>query len=121
MKILIVDDEAFFRTLIHDLLDKEGYDVVTASNGKEGIEKAESFKPNLILLDALMPEISGFETCRLMKSNTKIKKIPIIMLTSLNKLGDVESAFKNGADEYITKPIDPLTFFSILNRKFKNI
>ncbi|MFT4578454.1 MAG: CheY-like chemotaxis protein [Nitrospinales bacterium] len=121
MKILIIDDEAIFRMMIESFLDREGHDLVFAENGEEGIKKARVHQLGLILLDGKMPGISGFKTCMLIKKDAKIKNIPVIMLTALDKVGDVEDAFKAGADEYIAKPIEANTFVSILNRKYKRI
>lgn len=95
--------------------------MIFADDGMDGIKKAEVYNPDLILLDILMPKMSGFKTCRLIKENGKTNNIPIIMLTSLDKVGDAESAFKCGADEYITKPIEAKTFPNKLQRKYKKI
>ncbi|MBC8284698.1 MAG: response regulator [Nitrospinae bacterium] len=121
MQILIIDDESIFKMMITSFLDREGHDLIFASSGKEGLQKAEANNPDLILLDAMMPEMSGFKTCQLIRKNEKIKNIPVIMLTALDKVGDVESAFKCGADEYIAKPIEANTFPTILDRKYKRI
>ena len=121
MKILIIDDESIFQMMITTFLDREGHDLIFANSGKEGLKKAEAQKPDLILLDAMMPEMSGFKTCQLLRKNEKIKDMPVIMLTALDKVGDVEDAFKCGADEYISKPIEASTFPGILDRKYKRI
>ncbi len=121
MKILVVDDEYIFRTMTEFFLDREGHDLVFAASGEEGIKKAESHQPGLILLDGKIPGVSGFKTCQLIRKNVKIKDILVIMLTALDKVGDVEDAFKSGADEYIAKPIEASTFPSILDRKYKRV
>ena len=105
-KILVVDDETELLKAISILLKTSGYEVVTAQDGQEGLEKAKSLSPDLIVLDILMPKMDGYEVCRLLKFDEKYKSIPIIMLTA--KVQDIDKAMgkKVGADDYIAKPFE---------------
>jgi DNA-binding response OmpR family regulator len=82
----------------------ENYDVVVAVNGQEGVKKARAEKPDLVLLDVMLPKIDGFEVCRIIKGEEATKRIPVLMLTSLSMVGDVEKAFAVGANDYLSKP-----------------
>jgi DNA-binding response OmpR family regulator len=105
-KILVIDDEPELSKAIAIRLKASGYDVITAQDGVEGLEKAKSSKPDLIVLDILMPKMDGYEVCRLLKFDEKYKSIPIIMLTA--KAQDIDRAIgkKVGADDYLTKPFE---------------
>jgi DNA-binding response OmpR family regulator/two-component sensor histidine kinase len=102
-KILIVDDEPDIRQFLNFELTKQGYCVIEAGNGKEAIEQANKFHPNLILLDILMPEMDGFEVLKSLKGNPKTKDIPVIILSIIE---EKKKGYKLGAKDYITKPID---------------
>jgi len=104
--ILIVDDEKINLDLLEALLSQEGYSVIKATSGKEGIEKAINEHPSIILLDVMMPDMTGFEVCEKLKSMEEFSTVPIIMVTAL---GDREAKLKGlraGADEYLLKPVD---------------
>lgn len=105
-KILVVDDEPELLKAITIRLKASGYELVTAPDGVEGLEKAKSLKPDLIVLDVLMPKMDGYEVCRMLKFDEKYKSIPIIMLTA--KAQDIDKAVgkKVGADDYLTKPFE---------------
>jgi len=107
MKILVVDDEAYIRQLLSYNLKLDGHDVILAENGLNALEKVKE-KPELILLDVMMPEMDGLETCAKLKGNPDTREIPIFMLTAKSQMRDIEDAFKIGADDYLTKPFDPL-------------
>lgn len=100
-KILVVDDEKNIVDIIKFNLKKEGYDVITASNGREGIEMNEKEKPDLIMLDIMMPEIDGYEACRKIREKYNT---PIIMLTARAEELDKVLGLELGADDYVTKP-----------------
>jgi len=104
-KILVVDDTEWNRDLIVQLLDEE-YSVVEAVNGEEGVKKAETEKPDLILMDLGMPVMDGWEATRKIKANSELKHIPIIAVTSHAMVGDEIEARKAGCDDYLPKPID---------------
>lgn len=105
-KILIVDDVVSNVLLLKILLTKEQFGICTASNGRECIEKAKSEHPDLILLDVMMPELSGFETAVILKEDPDTADIPIIFLTALNTPADLVQGFKVGANDFLTKPFN---------------
>jgi PAS domain S-box-containing protein len=104
--ILIVEDSATQAELLERLLLDEGYDVAVARNGREGLAKARDLMPDLVLSDIVMPEMTGFELCREIKSDERLNDIPVILLTSLNDPVDVIRGLECRADNFITKPYD---------------
>lgn len=118
MRILVIDDEEGVLILLKFRLGKFGHEVMTANNGIEGIRKARMFEPDLILLDLVMPGMSGFRVCELLKSYKKTKDIPIFIFTALDRLEDVERAFEKGADDYIVKPFEVVTINNTIETKF---
>ena len=105
-KVLIVDDVVSNVLLLKILLQKEGFQICTANNGVVCIELAKSEKPNLILLDVMMPEMNGYDTATVLKQNPETKDIPIIFLTALNTPGDLVKGFQVGANDFLTKPFN---------------
>jgi len=103
-KILIVEDELDIQKLVHRILTANGFEVFKASNGEEGLIKATTLKPDLIIMDLMMPGMSGLEVCRLLKKRPDTKGVPIIILSALNRSIDREYAKEAGADKYISKP-----------------
>jgi two-component system alkaline phosphatase synthesis response regulator PhoP len=103
-KILVVEDEENIRNLSKMILEGEGYQVITAADGEEGLEKAETEMPDLILLDVVLPGKHGHEVCRTLKDEAKTKNIPIVMCTVLGRDADVTLSTKAGADGHFTKP-----------------
>lgn len=118
LKILAIDDEEGVLTLLKFRLGKFGHEVITSNNGIDGIRKARMFEPDLILLDLVMPGMSGFRVCELLKSYKKTKDIPIFIFTALDRLEDVERAFEKGADDYIVKPFEVVTINNTIENKF---
>ena len=106
-KILIVDDQPEITDLIKFILNKQNYESVIAFNGLEGLNKARSEMPDLILLDITMPDMNGYEVCEKLKLDPATAQIPIIMLTARDMGEDFEKAMEKKADWYITKPFDP--------------
>jgi len=104
-KILLVDDEIDILEFLGYNLKKEGYKIFTAQNGKDAINIAKEKKPHLILLDVMMPETDGIETCKLIRNITELKNIVIAMLTARGEDYSQIAGFEAGADDYITKPI----------------
>ncbi|OGL74049.1 hypothetical protein A3C96_02980 [Candidatus Uhrbacteria bacterium RIFCSPHIGHO2_02_FULL_60_10] len=102
-KILIVDDDAFLSGIYATKLDLEGFQVVTAHDGEEGIKMALKELPDLILLDVLMPKLDGFEALKRIKAEPTIKDIPVIMLTNLGQKEDIEKGIEDGAVDYLIK------------------
>jgi CheY-like chemotaxis protein len=107
-KILVVDDEARVREMIEFRLRLFGYEVVQAANGREALSVASSEKPDLVLLDVMMPELDGFQVCSRLKQDEATKAIPVVMLTAKAEAKDVTKAFESGAADYVVKPYDPV-------------
>lgn len=102
-KVLIVDDDAFLSGIYATKLELEGFQVVTARDGEEGLKAAGSEKPDIILLDVLMPKLDGFEALKRLKQDESTKGIPVIMLTNLGQKEDIEQALEAGAQDYLIK------------------
>lgn len=107
-KILVVDDIPVNIQLMQKYLSPAGYEILVARNGEEALVQVENGRPDLVLLDVMMPKMDGFETCRILKSNDKTKYIPIIMVTALNEIEDKVKGIEAGADDFITKPFNKL-------------
>ncbi len=103
-KILIVDDDSDIREIASRVLNGEGYDVITASSGHEGIEKARLENPKLILMDISMPDLDGYEATKLLKQDPMLSAIPVIFLTGRSASEDDGKAFASGGASYICKP-----------------
>lgn len=111
-KVLLVDDDVGFCEATQLLLEDRGYEVVLAHDGKEGLDKARSEKPDVIILDVMMPEMNGYDVCVVLKEDPELKKIPVTLLTAVD-----QSIFKTTytqqmglmteADDYLAKPVEP--------------
>lgn len=112
IKILLVDDEPDILEFISYNLIKEGYDVSTASNGLEGVKKAKIEKPDLILLDIMMPEMDGIEACAEIRKIDSLKKSLLVFLTARTEEYSQLAGYEAGADDYITKPVKPKVLIS---------
>jgi len=106
-RILIVDDDRDSLKLIGLMLQRRGYEIVAAQNGAQALAKAESDRPDLIILDVMMPDLDGYEVCRSLRANPKTASTPIIMFTAKTRVDDKVAGFQAGADDYLTKPIHP--------------
>lgn len=106
-KILIVDDEPNLMVLLESRLKIQGYEVMMASDGQAGLETAKRCKPDLIILDLMLPKMDGYKVCGLLKNDTRYAKIPIILFTARIQESDRQMAKELGADAYVTKPFDP--------------
>lgn len=118
-KVLVVDDEESILELLRYNLEKEGYEVKTAGNGVKAIELAKKFHPDLVLLDIMMPEMDGVETCRLLREIPELKKTFIVFLTARAEEYSEIAGFNVGADDYITKPIKPRALMSRIGALFR--
>ncbi len=105
-KILIVDDEPDIIEILQFVLEAQGYECITATDGEEGLNLAREANPDLIILDVMMPKINGFKISRLLKYDNKYKDIPILMITARSQEEDKQIGEETGADEYITKPFN---------------
>lgn len=120
-KVLIVDDEPDIREIISYNLAKEGYEILTAKNGIEGLEKVASFKPDLVVLDIMMPKMTGVEVCKTLRANADYNDMLIIFLTALNDETSQINGLETGADDYISKPISPKVLVSRENAIFRRL
>ncbi len=107
-RILIVDDNQQNCELLEAYLSGEGYQIDVAYDGVTTLERVGSEQPDLILLDIMMPKLSGYEVCQQLKQRDDTRNIPVIMVTALNEVADIEKAVKAGADDFLTKPVNKL-------------
>ncbi len=107
MDVLIADDEPFILQSLAFVLRKEGFEVETATDGQDALKKAQELNPKIIFLDVMMPKVTGFSVCRLIKSDNTLRRIHVIILTAKGQEQDRETGLKEGADEYMTKPFSP--------------
>lgn len=119
--ILIADDELDILEILNFNLEAEGYNVIKATNGNEAVEMARTHKPDLIILDVMMPGKTGFEVCKILRADTEFEKTIIIFLTALNDESTEIKGLETGGDDYITKPISPKVLISRVNALFRRI
>jgi len=120
-KILIIEDTEFMKKLISDVLKEAGYEVVTASSGEEGLQKVREEKPDLVLLDVVMPGMDGFEVCRILREDESNNLMPIIMLTAQENEDHKLEGLELGADDYIIKPFNSRELVSRVRYTLKRI
>jgi two-component system alkaline phosphatase synthesis response regulator PhoP len=114
-RILVVDDEIYIVHILDFSLGMEGYEVITALDGEQALEKARAEKPDLIVLDIMMPKLDGYETCKILKAEPETKDIPVILLSAKGRNVDQKIGFEVGADDYITKPFSPRKLVERIN------
>ncbi len=120
-KILIADDEEDILEILEFNLKLHGYEVVTAKDGDQALDKARSFRPDLIILDIMMPKKNGIETCKILRSQPEFKETLIVFLTALNDELSHVKGLEQGADDFISKPISPKIMVSKVNALFRRI
>jgi CheY-like chemotaxis protein len=113
-KILLVDDSSTALMMEQVILSRKNFDLVVARDGEEAVEKSVSEKPDLILMDVVMPKMIGFEACRRIKSEPATKNIPIILVTTRGEAENVETGYASGCNDYVTKPINSLELLTKL-------
>ncbi|MFH0703050.1 MAG: response regulator [bacterium] len=118
-KVLIVDDEQDIVETLQFILETEGIKCITAYDGEEALNKAKSEKPDLIILDVMLPKINGYKVCRLLKFDAKYKNMPILMVTARSQEEDKAIGEETGADKYITKPFDIDELVKIVKKYLK--
>jgi len=106
-KLLIIDDESDLVEMLSLRLEANDYQVISASDGQDGLDKARSELPDLIILDVMLPKIDGYKVCRMLKFDEKYKQIPVILFTARTQASDIKLGADVGADAYITKPFEP--------------
>jgi len=113
-KILLVDDSSTALMMEQVILSRKNFELVVARDGEEAVEKSVSEKPDLILMDVVMPKMNGFEACRRIKSEPSTKDIPIILVTTRGEAENVETGYASGCNDYVTKPINSLELLTKL-------
>jgi two-component system alkaline phosphatase synthesis response regulator PhoP len=121
LKILIADDEPDIIEIISFHLMKAGFDIATARDGSEAIEKAKQFEPDCIILDVMMPKRTGFEVCEYLRSNSQFDKTLIVLLTALNDEASHIKGLELGGDDFVSKPISPKVLISRITALFRRI
>jgi DNA-binding response OmpR family regulator len=115
-KILVVDDQPQIVRLIQLNLEKENFEVLTAGDGEEGLSKALSERPDLVILDVIMPKKDGFEVLRALKNNPATGSMPVIMLTVKTQSADIAEGLREGAELYLPKPFHPKELVALVRR-----
>jgi len=118
-RILIADDNSANRELLEAFLVNFDCEIETAVDGQDTIDKVHSFKPDLVLLDVMMPKLSGFEVCRKIKDDPELRRVMVLMVTALNELGDIERAVEAGTDDYLSKPINKVALLKRVETMLK--
>jgi CheY-like chemotaxis protein len=118
-RILIVDDNRANSELLEAYLAGVECELEFAVDGKDALDKVASFRPDLILLDVMMPKLSGFEVCQMLKSNAATQNIMVLMVTALNELGDIERAVAAGTDDFLSKPVNKLELIKRVENMLK--
>jgi two-component system alkaline phosphatase synthesis response regulator PhoP len=118
-KVLVVDDEPDIREIISYNLVKEGYEILTAKDGMDGLDKVKSFRPDLVILDIMMPKMNGVEVCKILRSKEEYNETIILFLTALSDEASHINGLETGADDYVTKPISPKVLVSRVNAVFR--
>ena len=119
VKILVVEDDAATQQLLEFLLKKEGYEVISSTDGKDAFDKATREKPDLVITDIMLPHTDGLELTKNLKKEDGLKQIPIIIVSSLGQEMEVTQGLRSGADGYIVKPFHPQQLFAALKKVFK--
>ena len=113
-RILVIEDQDDLRAILRDFLTASGYDIVEAVDGGEGVAKARSQRPDLILMDIQLPVLDGYETTQQIKADPNLKATPIIAVSSYAMKGDEEKARASGCDHYVTKPYSPIQLLRLI-------
>ncbi len=122
-RILIADDNAANRELLEAYLVDVDCEIETAVDGRDTLDKVRQFQPDLLLLDVMMPKLSGFEVCRQLKDHPGTSGVMVLMVTALNELGDIERAVNAGTDDFLSKPINKTALLKKVSTmlKFKSV
>jgi DNA-binding response OmpR family regulator len=118
---MIIDDEETFLKLVKNILEPEGFEVSTAYEGREGIEKMRKNLPDLLLLDINLPEVDGFQICQQIRKDPQLRELPIIMLTIRDKPEDEIRGLNIGSDDYLSKPFHPEDLITRINMVLRRV
>ena len=119
-KILVVDDEKHIVRLVEVNLQRAGYEVVVAYDGVQALDVVKREKPDMIVLDVMMPRMNGFEVLKNLKANPETQEIPVIMLTAKAQDADIFKGWQSGVDSYLTKPFNPMELLTFVKRIFES-
>ena len=114
--VLVADDDPVILRLIQVNLELEGYDVLTANNGQEAVDQAAEAKPDLIIIDIMMPRLDGYQACEHLKSHAETAAIPVIFLSAKAQQSDIDKGKSFGVADYLTKPFDPSELLEVVER-----
>ena len=117
--ILVVDDKPVNLRVVFEALREEGYRVLVAEDGASALRQATKVKPDMVLLDIMMPKLSGFEVCKAVKDDPATREIMILMVTALNELGDIERAVNAGCDDFLSKPVNKIELLKRVENMLK--
>ena len=115
-RILIVEDQAEIRELIRLTLELDGWDIHEADDGAKGLESAQRLRPDVVLLDVMMPGLDGFAVCEALRADPSLKRTSVVMLTAMGRNEDRTRGMKAGADAYLPKPFSPRNLLSVIER-----
>ena len=115
-KVLVVDDDPVIVRLLEVNFEMEGFDVVSAVDGMDGIEKARSEHPDIIVSDVMMPKLNGLELCVALKTDDATSAIPVVLLSAKAQVADIRAGLDAGANDYVTKPFEPLDLIDRVNK-----
>ncbi|MFL2871359.1 MAG: response regulator [Pirellulaceae bacterium] len=118
-RVLIADDNAANCELLEAYLAQLDCEIEFATDGQDTLDKVESFGPDLILLDVMMPRLSGFEVCKILKDDPEKRRIMVLMVTALNEIGDIERAVKAGTDDFLSKPVNQVELLKRVENMLK--
>lgn len=115
-RVLAVDDDPTILRLLQVNLEMEGHEVLTAENGQSALETIRSERPQVVLLDVMMPEMDGFQVCEQVRADAEIADTPVVFVSARAQQADLDRGYASGADAYITKPFDPLELIETIER-----
>jgi two-component system cell cycle response regulator len=118
-RVLVVDDNLFNVKLLEARLQIAAYEVATAFGGEEALAKVAAFKPDLVLLDVMMPGMDGYEVCRRLRANPQTSRLPVVLVTALDKESDRATGREAGADDFLTKPVEDDVLFPAIRRQLE--
>ena len=113
-KVLLVDDSPTALLLVRTILARGRFDIVTAHNGREALEMAVATRPDVIVMDVMMPEVDGVEACRRIRARADIGNVPVVLLTTRGEAHNIEAGYASGCNEYMTKPVDAMELLAKL-------
>jgi DNA-binding response OmpR family regulator len=115
-KVLVVDDDPVIVRLLEVNFEMEGFEVISAVDGMDGVEKARSQHPDIVVSDVMMPKLDGLELCAVLKGDDATRAIPVVLLSAKAQVADIRAGLDAGADDYVTKPFEPLDLIDRVNK-----